>query len=180
MRFSPLLLLAILSVGCSWEAKVKNLSDAEFDHYYALKPFMKDEERKVYLKLKTEDERNAWLKSNGCNEVLGKKECYWDRFYRYDEHIRKLIVEGAVQQGWTKDMVLMAWGPPWDKRTLVGRPAPRSELLLYQFERHEDGSVLVYVPGSKTEYKAIDRFRREVYLDSDVVTEIVEKKGWNQ
>jgi hypothetical protein len=75
-------------------------------------------------------------------------------------------------------MVLMAWGAPYDKKKLVGRPAPRSEMLIYKFEKHEDGSVLVFIPGSKTEYKAVERFTREVILDADVVTEIVEKSGW--
>jgi hypothetical protein len=89
-------------------------------------------------------------------------------------------VEGAVQVGWTKDMVVMAWGAPYDRRALAGRPAPRSELYVYKFEKQEDGTVLVYVPNSKTEYKAVERFVREVYLDSDVVAEIIEKKGWSQ
>jgi hypothetical protein len=85
-----------------------------------------------------------------------------------------------VQNGWTKDMVYMAWGAPFDKRALAGRPAPRSELLVYRFEKQDDGTVLVYVPDSKTEYLAVERFVREVYLDSDQVTEIVERKGWVQ
>jgi hypothetical protein len=75
-------------------------------------------------------------------------------------------------------MVFMAWGAPWDHRALVGRPAPKSELLVYRFEKQEDGTVLVYVPDSKTAYKSVARFTREVYLDSDTVTEIVEKPGW--
>ncbi|MFZ5480971.1 MAG: hypothetical protein ACOZNI_29690 [Myxococcota bacterium] len=163
------LIVAMLGLGaCGWEHRVNKLSDVEFDHYYALKPFMSDEARKEYLKLKTEEERNKWLQDKGL----------WDRFYKYEEHLRKAIVNGAVQQGWTKDMVLMAWGAPYDKRVLAGRPAPKSELLLYRFEKHEDGTVIVWVPGSKTEYKAVDRFRREVILDNDVVTEIVEKPGW--
>lgn len=175
-----LLFVALLVSGCGWEGRVRKLSDTEFNHYYALKPFMSDDDRKAYLKTKTEDDRNAWLRSHGCREVMGKKECYWDRFYKYPEHIREGIVAGAVQNGWTKDMIYMAWGAPWDTRALVGRPAPRSELLVYRFEKHEDGTVLVYVPNSKTEYKAVSRFTREVYLDNDVVSEIVEKKGWGQ
>lgn len=160
--------LGALLPGCSWESRVKRLSDTEFSHYYALKPFMSDDQRKEYLKIKTEDDRNAWLKSKGL----------WDVFYKYDEHIREAIVAGAVQVGWTKEMVLMSWGAPFDKRSLAGRPSPRSELLLYRFEKHEDGTILVFLPGSKTEYKAIDRFRREVYVDNDVVSEIVQKSGW--
>lgn len=160
--------LVVLS-ACSVEHRVKKLSDVEFSHYYALKPFMEEEQRKAFLKLKTEPERSQFLKDAGL----------WDRFYKYEDHIRKAIVDGAVQTGWTKDMVLMSWGAPYDKRKLTGRPAPRSELLVYKFEKHEDGTILVYVDGSKTEYKAIDRFTREVYLDNDVVSEIIEKEGWS-
>ena len=36
--------LALTFTGC-WEKKVKNLSDAEFDHYYVLKPFMSEESK---------------------------------------------------------------------------------------------------------------------------------------
>jgi hypothetical protein len=168
----------LLLAGCGWEGRVKLLSDAEFDHYYALKPFMEDSERKAYLKLKTEEERNGWLKANGCRELLGKQECYWDRFYKYPENIRQGIVEGAVRNGWTREMVYMAWGSPWDRLSLVGRPAAKSEMFVYRFEKHEDGTVLVYVPDSKTAYKAVSRFTREVYMDNDQVTEIVEKPGW--
>ena len=165
-RWTLLLFLAL--AGCSWESRVKRLSETEFSHYYALKPFMSEEQRKAFLTKKTEDERNAYLKQQGL----------WDRFYKYDDHIRKLIVDGAVQTGWTKDMVLMSWGPPFDKKKPLGRPTPRAEMLIYRFERHEDGSVLVWVPNSKTEYKATERFTREVILDADVVSEIVERPGW--
>ncbi len=163
------------STGCDWHSRVNKLSDSEFSHYYALKPFMDEDTQKAYLKLKTEDERNKYLKDKGL----------WQRFYKYPDNMRQAIVDGAVQVGWTKDMVLMSWGAPYDKRKLAGRPAPRSEMLVYKFEKHEDGTILVYVPNSKTEYKAIDRFTREVILDTSpsdprdmVVAEITEEPGW--
>jgi hypothetical protein len=137
---------------------------------------MSEEMQKSFLTLKTEPERTAYMKSVRLERV--PPITLYDLFYQYDEHIRQAIVDGAVQTGWTKDQVLMSWGPPYDKKKLVGRPAPRSEMLVYKFERQEDGSVLVYTPDSKTEYKAVERFRREVILDSDVVTEIIEKPGW--
>lgn len=162
------LVVLLLLGACSVERRVKKLSETEYAHYTALRPFMEEDDRVAWLKLKTEEERNQWLKDHGL----------WDRFYKYEDHIRQAIVDGAVQTGWTKDMVLMAWGAPYDKRKLTGRPAPRSELLVYRFERHADGSVVVYTPGSKSLYKAVSRFTREVYLDMDVVTEIIEKEGW--
>ena len=165
-----LILVLVMLGGCGWESRVKKLSDEEFKAYYALKPYMNDDTRKAYLKLKTEAERTKYLKSKGLHE----------RFYKFEEHVRQAIVDGAVQTGWTKEMVYMSWGNPFDRRALAGRPASRSEMLVYRFEKQEDGSILVWVPNSKTEYKAIARFIREVYLDNDQVTEIIEKPGWGQ
>ena len=112
------LMLAILT-GC-WEKKVKNLSDVEFDHYYALRVYMEEEQRKTYLKMKTEDERNAYLQQLGL----------WDRFYDYEPHIREKIVAGEVQTGWTKDMLYRPGAPPttapawWVGRPFVPRCSP--------------------------------------------------------
>ena len=175
LRWVPFVVLA----ACSWEGRVKRLSEAEFSHYYALKPFMTDPERKAYLKGKTEEARDAWLKANGCRDVMGVRECYWDRFYKYDAKQRTAIVEGAVKAGWTKEMVYMAWGAPCTREKVVGRQAPRSERLVYRFEKHADGTVLVYEPNSKTAYKSVARFRREVVLDDDRVAEITDVPGWS-
>jgi hypothetical protein len=164
----PLILALGLSLalsGCSYKKRVKHLSDTEFTHWYALRVFMDAGERKTYLRLKTEEERNEWLKVND----------YWDHFYQYEPHIRQLIVDGAVQPGWTKEMVYMSWGHPIDKRRLAGRKATRSEMLMYKFERHEDGEVMLWESGSKTAYQAVGFFRREVILDDDVVAEVVDK-----
>ena len=154
-----------------WEKKVKNLSDVEFAHYYALRVYMDDDMRKTYLKLKTEEERNQYLVDQGL----------WDRFYQYPDFVREQIVAGDVQVGWKKDMVYLSWGRPFDRKKLAGRKAERSELFVYRFEVHEDkeGTVtaIVWEPGSKTDYKAVDRFVREITLDDDVVTEIAQKKA---
>lgn len=159
--------LTLLASGCTGK-QMKRLSDAEFDHFYALRPYMGEDSRKEFLKLKTEDERNAYLKEAGL----------WDRFYKYDQTIRDEIVAGDVQAGWTKDKVLMAWGAPHDKQKLTGRPATRSERLVYRFEKHEDGTVLVWEPNSKTEYKAVKLFQKDVILDDDVVAEIRQRDRW--
>jgi hypothetical protein len=151
--------------------RLNRLSGAEFDHYYALKVYMDKSAKKTFLKLKTEEERNTWLKSEGL----------WERFYKYPEHIRTLIVEGDVQIGWTKDMLHMAWGRPFDRNKQLDRDAVRSWMLLYRFEKHddEDGRYdLVWEPNSPTEYKAIGRFRKEVILDDDVIAEIRIRDGW--
>jgi hypothetical protein len=162
-------LLPALSSGCSYTRLTKRLSDAEFDHYYALRVYMDEDQRKEYLKLKTQEERDQWLRDAQL----------WDRFYQYDERTRDRIVEGAVAVGWTLDQVYMAWGKPIDRKRMPGRKATRSELLVYKFEEHraEDGSrsAIIWVPGSKTAYQADRFFIREVLLDDDVVAEIAEK-----
>ena len=169
MRHALVFVLALLAFsGCGYERHMKRLSDVEFDHYYALRPYMDEESRKTYLKLKTEEERNQFLKDKGL----------WDRFYKYDQETRDSIVAGDVQVGWTKDKVLMAWGRPYDKQKLAGREAQRSERLVYRFEKHEDGSILVWEANSKTEYKAVELFQRDVLLDDDVVAQISQRDRW--
>ncbi len=163
-----LLILGLVGLPGCWERKVKRLSDAEFEHYYALRPFMTEEQRKTYLKLKTEEERNAYLKELGL----------WDRFYKYPEDVREEIVAGNVQVGWTKDMLEMAWGRPFDKGFLIGADTYRAERWVYRFETQPDGTILVWTPDSKTAHKSIRNFRREVIMHDDKIVEIIEKDGW--
>ena len=154
--------------GCSVDRKMKKFDDQEFQHYYVLKVYMNDAQKKAYFKLKTRAERDAWLKKAGL----------WDRYYEYEPHVRDEIYNGSVQVGWTKDMMLMAWGRPIDRGRVAGRQAPRSERYIYRFEEAQDGSILVWEPGSKTQYQAARLFKREVILDSDVVAEIINKDGF--
>ena len=171
----PTLLLVLFLAACGWKHKIKDLDNEEFDHYYALKVFMEEPQQKAYLKLKTREERDAMLKGI----KYGNDKSLWDTFYQYPPHIREKIVGGLVQVGWTRDMVYMAWGTPYDRRRLTGRPASRSELLEYRFEQQADGGVLVWQPGSKTEYKAVRLFQKDVIIDDDVVTEMTDKeKSW--
>ncbi len=178
-RSFPILILlpalCLYGPGCGMASKIKKLSETEYGQYIALRPFMTEEERETWLKFKTDAERDEWLKAKKC---CVPEQSLWDKFYQYNDVVRKQILDGKVQTGWIKDQVLMAWGAPYDKRKLTGRPAARSELLVYRFERHDDGVVLVYEPGSKTLYKAIGTFTRLVYLDDDRVTSIDEKDGW--
>ena len=50
-------------------------------------------------------------------------------------------------------------------------------MLTYRFEVQEDGTVLLWEPGSKTEYKAVRLFIREVVIDDDNVVEIREESA---
>ncbi len=150
----------------------------ERDHYRALEVYLDSpdakghrgtDERRALLQLKTEEERNQWLKDKGL----------WDRFYQYPPHIRENIVGGLVQTGWIRHMVYMAWGRPYTRKKLPGREAQRSELLTYRFEELRDGTHQVWEDGSKTEYKAARLYSKELFVDDDVINEIQEKNvGW--
>jgi hypothetical protein len=158
-----LLSATLLLTGGKWG----RLSDAEKDHFRALKIFMDEGEQKAFLKLKTQEERDAWLKEHEL----------WDKFYGHDPATREQIVAGDVRLGWSTEMVYMAWGTPFQKQRLTGRPAARSEKLVYRFEVDKDGFATPLV-GKKIDYKAVDRYQVELVTDDDTVSEMVEKDDW--
>lgn len=161
-----LLFLGIFGlVGCGYERLQKRLDNQEFDHYYALRVYMPEESKKAYLKLKTREERDAYLKEKGL----------WERFYKYEQDERDEIVAGEVTIGWSRDKLEMAWGAPYDRQKAIGRQATRSEKFIYRFEQQPDGQVLLWESNSKTQYKAIRLFVREVIIDDNVVAKITEK-----
>ena len=159
-------LLGVLLLGTG--SKLKKLEESEIDHYQALKVWMSDDQKKAYFKLKTEDERNQYLKDAGL----------WERFYVYEDFVREKILLGDVELGWTRDMVFLSWGKPYAKKRLTGRHASRSELLVYRFEVAADGSVMPWIPGSKASYKAVDKYQLEVYIDDDEVVQMDRKDNW--
>lgn len=165
-RTVALLLVAALLTGCG--SKLKRLTSVEQDHYTALKVFMDDGERKDFFKLKTQEERDAWLKQKG----------WWDTFYQYDPAVRGEILSGEVRVGWSHDKVLMAWGAPHTRTRLAGRAASRSEQLTYRFEVAEDGTPYVWSPNSNLTHRAIELYRVELIEDDGVVRELNRRDGW--
>lgn len=165
-RIAPWLLA--LSLLGTLGGKLDKVEDYERTHYNALSVYMSDLEKKIWLKLKTPEERDAFLKERG----------HWDRFYKYDADRREQIAAGTVKTGWTEDQVHMAWGQPFLRKRLTGRPAARSELFIYRFEITKDGRMLVWHPKSKATYKAVDKRQLDLYIDDSVVTEITEKPRW--
>ena len=168
MRALSILLVFLSLSSCSWERRVKHLSDAEFSHYSALNVWMTEAEQKAYLKFKESPSRDAYLVELGL----------WDRYYKLSASQKAQLEIGEVELGWTRDMVLMAWGQPHDMQKLVGRDAKRSERLVYRFEMHEGGVVYVWRPEAKTDYKAMRLFRKDVILDDDLVKEINKHDRW--
>jgi hypothetical protein len=94
-----------------------------------------------------------------------------------------MIVSADVQTGWNRDMLLMSWGLPLDRRKEVRSTAVQSERWIYKFELHKDGSVLLWETDSKTAYKAKRIFTREVIIEDagaiqthdDIIAEIIQK-----
>ncbi len=167
MRRAPVVLL-IAALFFSTGVSLKKMEPYEQDHYAALRVWMSKDQSKAFFKLKTREERDAFL----------KEQNLWDRFYKYPEEIRERILLGDVVEGWTQDMVYMAWGQPFKKKRLTGRPSARSELFVYRFEVSSDGSVMPWVPGSNATYKAVSKFQLELYVDDQSVTEIKRKDDW--
>jgi hypothetical protein len=172
MRHTWMLLACALLAGCGMSAKIKRLTPPEKDEFEALRAYMRPEEKKDWLKLKTQPLRTEWLKTHGSPKY------YYDLWYQFDEGTRAKILEGNVEVGWTDVMVVMAWGRPREKSSLTGRPASFSERYNYRFEVQEDGSTLVWTPGSKTEYKAVDKYQVDVIIDDRVVTELRKVDHW--
>lgn len=169
MRAHVLLVLAgALLLGSA--SKLKKLSDVERDHFQALQVWMSEDQTKAFFKLKTEEERNQYLKDQGL----------WARFYDYPEDLREKILLGEVSVGWTQDMVFMAFGKPFKRKRLTGRPAARSELFIYRMEVAEDGAVMPWIEGSKTTYKAVDTYEIHIYVDDERVTEIKQLDEWTR
>ena len=171
MRRWSVVALVLLSSGCMAH-KLKLLTPEEMDDYTATKVFMSADEQKEFLKLKTQEEHDKWLKGHG------HPKSYWDTFYNYDASEREKILGGDVQKGWNQDEVYMAFGQAHVETRLAGRPAERSTLLVYRFEVQPDGSVLVWVPGSKTLHNAVETYQLGLYIDDGVITDIVKKEPW--
>lgn len=169
-RILPLVLLAFSLTGTCASKKWDRLEADEKEHYTALKVFMDDKQRKAWLKLKTREERDAWLKA----------ERLWDRWYQFDDRMQELILGGKVHTGWPEAALLMAWGPAHGTKRLAGRNAQRSEMLTYNFEVQPGGQVLVWTPDSRTAHTAVRRYRVEVILDDGIIAEMNEEDGWGK
>lgn len=160
-------LLVAVALG-SVASKISKLPDADRAAFSALSAWMTDDEEKAYLKFKTPEERAQYLKDRG----------YYDRWYNLDAGTQDQISAGTVLVGWHQENVFMAWGEPYDRKRLTGRPASRSELFIYRFEVADDGSVMVWAPKSKATYKAVDKYQMDVYSDDGIITSLVRKEDW--
>jgi len=165
-RTTALMLAALWLAAPAHAGKFEKLDPGEQKHFRALQVFMDKDTEKAFFKLKERSERDAFLKEQGL----------WDRFYNSDATVQEMVVQGEVRLGFTRDELYMAWGPPFRKNRLTGRPAERSELMVYRFGVDKHGYA---TPISKrADYKAVDRYQVEVIIDDNVVNEMKEKDTW--
>ncbi len=147
--------------------KLDKLPQDELEHWRALRVFVDNKDQKRWLRLKTTEERNAWL----------KKEGLWDKFYKHNKRIRDLIVAGDVRKGWSRDMIYMAWGPPSARLQMPGRDAARTEVWKYRFEVDKDGYASP-VLGRDTDHRAVRRYQVNLTVGDDIVTDMKELDKW--
>lgn len=166
-RIVTLLTAALLVPAVAFGGKFEKLEPEEQQHFRALEVFMDKDDVKAFFKLKERSERDAYLKELGL----------WDRFYAYPAEERAMIVASDVRLGFTRDQLYMAWAAPFSKQRLTGRPAERSERMVYRFEVDKDGYATPL--GKNRDYKAVDRYQVEVIVDDDIVTEMKEKATWD-
>jgi hypothetical protein len=169
--FIALACSVVMSFGFNLSKKIGKLEGEEYQHFMALRVYMDPpnargergkDDRKAFFKLKTRPERDEWLKEKGL----------WERFYKYEPHIRQKISEGDVQIGWDKHMVYMAWGRPYKRQKVAGRNAYRSERFTYRFEVRKDGAHQVWVRNSTDTYQAQKLYIKELIVDDDKVADI--------
>ncbi len=188
MRSHALVLSLMVLVGCSINARKKKLTAPELKHYRALEVYLDQPDRKgqrpkaerlEYLKLKTVAERDKWMKAKILPSSQGEGSL-WDRFYKYEPHIREKISEGDVQVGWSLDMLYMAWGRPMKREKPPACDHSRCWRYIYRFEdiQGKDGAVYtqVWVPGSRDEYRAVSIYDREVEVGDNKVLKITRKE----
>ena len=163
-------LLLVAALFGTASKKWDRLAPYERDHHQALSVFFEDEkkETKEWLKLETPEARDQWLKDKG----------YWNHFYKYDEIERKEILERVPKIGWTQDMLYMAWGAPYRKLNSTKRTAQNTQIFQYRIQVSKDGHHLVYTPGSKATYKAIEQYTQEITLDDRKISAIDRRDGW--
>jgi hypothetical protein len=163
----PHALFLLASLTFLTAAKFDKLESNEQAHVRALSVFMDKDQTKAFYKLKTPEERNAYL----------QELKLWDRFYQFDDQKRQQIVASEVQVGFELDALFMAWGAPFAKNRLTGRNASRSERLVYRFEVDADGFATPL--SRRAAYKAVDRYQVEVIVDDNIVTKLTEKATWD-
>lgn len=162
------LLLAALLAASADAAPIDRLAADERQAFDALAVFLDDKQERSFLKLKTRELRDAWLKAQGL----------YSRWWGLDPARREAIATGAVTVGFSVDEVLMAWGAPFERRRVVVEGVHRAEVVVYRVEVTPEGRVLIWEAGSKETHNAQERYRWILDVHDGVVVSKTKKARW--
>ncbi len=125
--------------------------------------WMSDEELSVFIKIKTTEERQDFLKKAG----------YWKKWDKIEDEMLPNVLKGEVVRGMNKDEVFMCWDKPEKIRKDFRRDA-YVDVMNYRFEIDRKGREFLSPKDSKTAYKneVITRF---VYMHNGKVFSIVDE-----
>jgi hypothetical protein len=143
--------------------KIKRWPAEDKSWALALDAWMTTEELDIFIKLKTTEERQSFLKEAG----------YWRLWEEVRDDYREAVLSQTVIKGMNKDEVFMAWDKPKKIRKDFRRDA-YVDVLNYEFERDRKGKEFVLRPDSQTAYKN-ENFIRFVYMFNGEVFAIVDE-----
>ena len=143
--------------------KIKRWPDADKSWAIAMDAWMTAEELDIFVKLKTTEERQSFLKDAG----------YWRIWKEVRDDYRDAVIAQNVVKGMNKNEVFMAWDKPKKIRKDFRRDA-YVDVLNYEFERDRKGREFVLRPDSQTAYKN-ENFIRFVYMHNGEVFAIVDE-----
>jgi hypothetical protein len=143
--------------------KIKRWPDQDKVWAIAMDAWMTSEEIDIFIKIKTTEERQSFLKKVG----------YWRLWEEVRDEYRESVTEQQVIKGMNKNEVFMAWDKPKKIRKDFRRDA-YVDVLNYTFERDKKGREFVMRPDSQTAYKN-ENFIRFVYMFNGEVFAIVDE-----
>jgi hypothetical protein len=104
--------------------------------------WMSDDELKIFVGLKTSEERREFVKKAG----------YLKKWEDIDEEMLPFVMKGEVVPGMSQDLVYMCWDKPAKIRKDFKKDA-YVDVLNYEFERDRKGREWLLRPDSQTSYK---------------------------
>ncbi|HCP45551.1 MAG TPA: hypothetical protein DIU15_05895 [Deltaproteobacteria bacterium] len=159
-----LLCLALATPALAAQVNMKKVKKwPELDQVWArsLDAWMTDEELKLFLQIKTTEERKQFLVDAG----------YWRLWKKIDKDMVPNIIKGDVLKGMNKDEVFMCWDKPAKIRKDFRKDA-YVDVLNYEFEIDRKGREFLMRKDSKTAYRN-EIVTKYVYMYNGKVFDVV-------
>jgi len=161
---TALLCLCLATPALAGQVNMKKLKKwPELDRTWArsFDAWMTDEELKLFLQIKTTEERQKFLVDAG----------YWKIWKKIDKEMVPNIIKGEVLNGMTKDEVFMCWDKPKKIRKDFRKKA-YVDVLNYEFEVDRKGREFLLRADSQTAYRN-EIITKYVYMYNGQVFDIV-------